>query len=626
MKTNHILTLLAGAALMLSSCVNESELNYGGDKSNLKKDEIGFKMGVTQVRSEAKVEGQTIQLATLSSTKGSLILEDQVESLDGAMATRGTPVYTANAEKVHTSFYAVGSGSGKDFPDAEYKFDTDDEFWKHHYAGMGELWDGDVSYQFFMRMPGNVPGVTNGAAGITNNASDGSMTFDYVSPSRNATGQTDILFTSATVTENGSDITFYHALTGVKFSNYFDNKGITAADGSTKITTKTIIKQVKITGLKKAGHCVVTPAANAKSKDAVVWSGQKDTMVFFQSFGDNGDTTNYANSTVGLDTLLQAGSKVRNLNDKDGTMTFWFVPQSLAKTETDSVTISVTFDVFLENRKTFSDTTMTITLSDYLADAHKTWQPGELHTFTLRPTAIKVKIHDEMGDYEKKNVVVKNEGNVWQYVRVNLIGNWVGDVCTGMDEDNDGTLDVLKDVILMGRATPTAEKYVNQWNDKDVYEDGTYREVKATSLFDQYPTTGYGTFVGLPYMFDDRELEDDDEIGPGGRNILANGQEGNWIRHDKYYYYMLPIGPGDSVTETLFQSYTVGVSPTFWIVDKMGVMRQATNVHLEMDVAVQAIEALMKPNGDEALENGYLDAWTAVLNEDNDPDFNINDL
>lgn len=622
MKTNHILTLLAGAALMLSSCVNESELNFGGDKSNLKKDEIAFKMGVTQVRSEASSQ-EKYNLGTITTSKGSITLEDQVESLDDAMATRGTPVFTANAQKVHSSFYAVGSGSGKTFLDAEYKFDTEDEFWKHHYAGMGELWDNNPEYTFFMRMPGSVPGVKDGAAGITNN-SDGSMSFDYSSPDSTATGLTDILFTSATVTKNGSDITFYHALTGVKFSNYFDNKG-KVVDGVEKATTKTIIKKVRIAGLKKSGHCVVTPGDDIKSKDAVAWTNQDSTVVFVQDFTD---TTNYKNSTMGLDTLLKDGSKVRNLNDKDGTMTFWFIPQSLAKTESDSVTLTVIFDVepvstILPSGETvepYTDT-LTVTLSTYLDEDHRTWQAGQLHTFTLRPTAVGVEINDKLSDYVKEDVVVENIGNVYQYVRVNIIANWTGLVCEGVD--STGQLIYPADTkdnyaILMGYPSDTKVNgeyvdtlFVNDWNDKDftvsATGDTTYRQPTAAIFMKPY--TPYGKFVGLPYM--------GTSSGPG--NTVHN-----WVRHDKYYYYTKAIGPGESVTDDLFESYTVGVSPAFYIVDKRGIRRPAKNVHLEMDLAVQAIEAPMKLDGTEA--SNYEAEWIKALNPENDPDFNFNDL
>ena len=635
MKTNHIaLTLLASTALMLSSCLNESEIKVGS--GTLEQDEIGFKLGVIQVRSAVESEGLgTIQLGTVSTPQGSFILEDIVESLDNALPTRGTPAYTENVEALYGSFSAVGSGT-KTIPDASYAFDGE-EFWSHHFAGMGDLWPEGASYQFFMRMPGNVPGVKNGASGITNN-SDGSMSFDYTSPSRNATGQTDILFTSKTVTQNGEDIVFYHALTGVKFANYFDNKGKEVKDENgnvtQKATTKTIIKKVNITGLKKTGHCVVNPSSDGdKSADKVTWTLQRDTMNFSQEFSK--DFAVYG-SEYSLDTKLEENGAKQNLNDANGTQTFWFVPQSLAKTETDSVMLTVIFDVepvatILPTGETvqpYTDT-LTVTLSNLLSDAHKTWEAGQLHTFTLRPTAVGVEINDDLTEYVKSDVVVENTGNVYEYVRVNIVGNWMGKVCinaTSASEPEDDESLVLtysdEDVILMGypnntkddSGNYTAQKMLSPWNDKDFYSDGSYREIKATDMF-MAPYTAYGTFVNLPYMAD--EPAEGQQAGPGGT-------VGNWIRHDKYYYYMLPIGPGDSVTEELFKSYTVGNSPAFWIADKWGTRRPALNVHLEMDLAVQAIECPVNAKNEPT--KTYLEAWTAFLNPDNNPKFNINDL
>lgn len=85
----------------------------------------------------------------------------------------------------------------------------------------------------------------------------------------------------------------------------------------------------------------------------------------------------------------------------------------------------------------------------------------------------------------------------------------------------------------------------------------------------------------------------------------------NWVRYDKYYYYILPIGPDDSVTDQLFEKYEVGPSPEFWIPDQWGVRRKAGNVHLVMDLMVQAIPAPVDADGN-VLDNtdgqGYIRA------------------
>ena len=641
MKTNHIaLSLLAGAALMLSSCVNESEINVGDGKFN--KDEVAFKMGVIQVRSAAQAEGLgTIRLGTVNTPQGAFILEDRVESLDNALATRGTPAYTENVQALYGSFNAIGKGT-RNIPDASYTF-GDDSFWTHHFAGMGDLWPENASYQFFMRMPGDIASGKYGLTSAPTYNDDGSIEFNYTSPKgtgtnankKDAEAQTDILFTSKTVTQNGEDIVFYHALTGVKFANYFDNKGKEVKDEegnvTEKATTKTIIKKVKITGLKGSGHCTVDPSAEGNNSAAKVsWDDVKDTLHFSQEFSR--DFATYG-STYKLNTKLEEGGAKQNLNDANGTQTFWFIPQDLATSETNTIPVEITviFDVEPvatilptgETAKPYTDT-LTVNLSNLLAPEHKLWKAGQLHTFTLRPTAVGVEINDKLTEYVKSDVVVENIGNVYEYVRVNIIGNWVGKVCTessGPGEDATLTYST-EDVILMGYPNNakndvgeyTSVKMVNPWNDKDFYQNGSYRPVDADDIFiSPYPATGYGTFVGLPYM------------APDVKPAVAGGQnEHNWIRHDKYYYYMLPIGPGDSVTDKLFDTYTVGNSPAIWIADKWGTRRPALNVHLEMDLAVQAVECPVDANNNAT--KTYLEAWTAALNPDNDPEFNINDL
>ena len=121
---------------------------------------------------------------------------------------------------------------------------------------------------------------------------------------------------------------------------------------------------------------------------------------------------------------------------------------------------------------------------------------------------------------------------------------------------------------------------VEAWNDKD-------------------GKTNYGTFDAL--------VPKSEVIPATGEDYIVN----NWVRYDKYYYYINPIGPNESITDQLFKSYTVGVSPEFWIPDKWGVRRKAGNVHLIMDVMVQAIPAETDINGN--VTDNYIDAWVKAL-------------
>jgi len=173
-----------------------------------------------------------------------------------------------------------------------------------------------------------------------------------------------------------------------------------------------------------------------------------------------------------------------------------------------------------------------------------------------------------------------------------MIGNWVGKVYVGPNSDDDHDNDYYEDedVILMGFTTsdPTNTTEVKFWNDKDGLTDyGTFTNLVQKS-------TAIPAQAVYPYTIN------------------------NWVRYDKYYYYTLPIGPGDAITDQLFEKYEVKPSPEFWIVDKWGERRKAKDVHLVIDMMVQAIPAPVDNNGN-ILDNddnqGYIRAWVKALDK-----------
>ena len=165
-----------------------------------------------------------------------------------------------------------------------------------------------------------------------------------------------------------------------------------------------------------------------------------------------------------------------------------------------------------------------------------------------------------------------------------MIGNWVGWVQTA-----EGVYDE-EDVILMGftSSDENDNTEVKFWNDKD-------------------GLTNYGTFTGLVQK---------STVVPASSSSPYTIHD--WVRYDKYYYYTKPIGPNDAISGKLFESYEVGPSPEFWIVDKWGVRRKAKNVHLVIDMIVQAIPAPVDNNGN-ILDNddnqGYIRAWVKALDK-----------
>ena len=596
---------VAGASLLIASCVKDpfqQEVPMAFDEG-----EVAFRIGSVSTKSGAAARSEILDIATVQLGEDqALFLQDEITSLDApaaSAATKGTPAFTENVAALYGSFRTValaldGSSAFQIDPgkagvlfEPSNKEDSD-AYWYFNYK---ENWKDKLPTYYFMQMPAEQTGVTLDPDEPFD-VETGAIKFSYTSPGSetpgmDATAQQDILFTSHKRTEeqkNGETITFYHALTGVKFANFFNyglNEGAYAK-------AETIIKKITITGLHNTGTCVVTPADgedNGKSAAAAVWSDVNGSATFTQEIAY--DFADYSQSAHDLSQLNETASK-QNLNDKDGSLTFWFIPQEIP----EDATITVVFDVSLKTLEngtvastdlTFEDKTLTINLHDALGEGHRTWKAGELHTFTLWPTAVGVKITDTMNDAktEKTDVVVKNTGNTWQYVRVNIVGNWVGQI-----QKSANTLDLSGETILMGYATETGDTETDPWNDKDGY-------------------TTYGTFVNLT---------------PRSSTTSPTVQN-NWVRFDKYYYYIKAIGPNDAITEPIFDSYTIGQTPAFWIADLWGIRRQAQNVHLEMDLMVEAIEAptdaegnLLYPDGKPIGDNtdGYMKAWAAALGLD----------
>ena len=577
-------------------------------------EELAFRIGSVQTKAGVAPKSEVLDIATVNVGEGhTLYLQDEITSLDDPSApeTKGSPAFTENVRAVHTAFNVVALDASNtqtatpafvldDLNGKTYEF-VAGNVWKYNYR---ERFADVLPAYFFMRMPVAMDGLDLTPASAYN-VSDGSISFSYTSPgavtadnpnfAASAVAQQDILFTSvkkeAGDLDNPEQITFYHALTGVKFANHFHYGATSGAFAA----AETIIKSIKISGLKNQGDCVVTPSAGeaaetGKSAAAVKWTFAENptTATFTQAI-------DYAfaeyDETLFPEGTLDPAAKDQNLNKNDGSFTFWFIPQNV-----ENVTITIVFDVSLKTfeggqvvgtpEKTFENMTLTVNLGEKLDAAHCTWKAGELHTFTLWPTAVGVDIKDKMEGDTKSEVEIRNTGNTWNYVRVNIIGNWVGKRVIDAAGNTSG------ETILMGYADQTGDTETEPWNDKDGY-------------------TSYGTFVNL--------TPKSNTASP----IFVN----NWVRYDKYYYYTKAIGPNDAITDRIFKSYTVGASPEFWIADLWGTRRLAQDVHLVMDLMVEAIEApidaegnLVYPQTNEdgtpiapAQLTGYKKAWAQAL-------------
>lgn len=627
MRNLYHIAMAVLATFALASCVREVVPDNTTDVV-IGKNDLAFVMSsapVTRAADEAEVTVNNYTLKSLSEGK-MLRLEETVAPLEDivreAPATRGTPAYTENVADLYGAFNLVAYkmesplGGSPVIADGPAEVQGDGQTWVRRFPD--DPWGGNEQLYFFMRMPGTQTGVDDLSCAYEDGA--GKITFNYTSPAT-ATAQQDILFGGRPISKAdrpkaGVPALFHHALTAVKFR--MGNELALNPDGSVDPTkTRTYITKVEFIGLKNSGSCTVIPVqengdyvdikGTHSSQTAVVWdlseAGRStEEAPISQAFGDD-DLVDYSQGEKRFpDSFYDAASADgkmgpdKNLNDEDATMTFWLIPQVLDENVTVRVTVKI-----VAGEDTNDGNICTLEMGRILTGTE--WKAGQLRTFTIKPDVVGIKVTDEMKENNtvKENVVIKNLGNVKEYVRVNIIGNWVGQVQTAPGKFNDeysilmGYPDDVKD----GEGNYTNHTLVPTWNDKDFVWNGSTKAYQTPG----YPTAGYGTFIGLPEM---------------GTDSAPGTAVGKWIRHDKYYYYTEPIGPGDSVqpqTDPLFTKYIVGPSPAFYIADGTGTRLAARNVHLEMDVMVQAIRVPVDADGNPT--EGYEAAWKRELNVEN---------
>jgi hypothetical protein len=635
-KIRIAFTILAGSLFILAGCQQEQENDI--DFSKPGSDEIVFSSSSTKTRaamSEPQSVTTTIDLGKEGKELG-IVLEETVTKLNGIKSseviTRGTPSYTENVGTLYKAFNAVvlDKNDAQEFADGPFTY-SDGKWTRRFYQDPWKKVGTDPLY-FYMRMPvsmtetvapaaegeGSDEGeegeeVTNGVSNLTYGLKNNKPTISFNYSSRpTASDQEDILFAARSLTKEQyetalnnktyPDVLFHHALTGVKFANYFDNP-----DNN----TKTVITKITIEGLYDSGSCVITPREetdgyvddptedySSGDGSTVVWSKTTRTGAVMSEEYD----AEYAEYNATLLPEAFTGSNTgNNLNDNNATKTFWVIPQAMD----DKVKVTVEFNlVYVQDREP-KKCKLTLNLGQLLKEKSINWKAGELRTYTLKPNIVDVDITDKMDTdkFIKSDVVIENTGNVDQYVRVYMIGNWVG-----KRQIDDGKYNDYES-ILMGYTSDEKDATgayasnieVARWNDKDfTYIDmaaGTKKYDKWTSPLAEYDYIPYGEFVGLPEK---------------GTSSAPGREINNWIRHDKFYYYTEPIGPGARVpnSDPLFESYEIGPSPKFYIADNTGVRRLAKDVHFVMDLAVQAIAV---PEGSDGNPLPYDEAWAQAL-------------
>ena len=571
MKKIYI-ALAVVATAMLVSCEKEQSFN----ENQLGENDIAFVLQSVSSRSMEEMpdisvqKGITIPMGRVANGE-SLYLEETVVELNPSPSTKGAPAYTVNVGDLYKTMgvYATEGNFG-----GEASFEVIDEFdnpnggkgWRYHHNYDGDPWpDEETPVNFYLRMPDEPAGIT----GLTN--TNKKTTFSYTSP-YTAEAQEDILFSQVSVNKKthnsylpkGTPVMMYHALTGIKFRSGHPNE----------TGTKTIITGVKLTNLYDKGDCTVDLSAT----DKVKWDNLSMSLgTFTQAFKNQAysaesgvdGTVDYTSGDDNMfgDSWYSVGND-GNLNNEEGTLTFWFIPQEIS----DDVQLEVTFRVKTKDTPDGTEIKHTIDfgklVNEAIEDGNVTWAAGQLRTYTLKPLDVDVDIFDKMDQYVKSDLHVTNTGNVDEYVRMLVIGNWYGWESQASKDNGD------EPSILVGytSADPSVKTMVTPWTRWE---------------------TDYGVF---------------DSSYAGGE--LAADRE-DWVRASGGYYFTKKIGPGEPLpnTDPLFETYTLDETkiPTIYIVTNSSSNRvPAVGVHLVMEVVVQAIGVQTDENGNEL---NWLESW-----------------
>ena len=584
------LALLA-AVLLLASC--QDDFFDWGHKLKLSENEIAFRVGndVTATRAEVQrtvVAPNNVYDLPVADDGQKFCLVETVTSLsdevfntfDGAV-TRGTPVYTENFAQVdgyngfagtayggfadvadNSAFYSVPFTSeylwgGQSKYRAKFAPTSDSLVYSHNYDGpeFNLGWPDDEKLLFFLEAPAPAAGSENTGVsnveywppfvgednGVTYNEPNGSIEFDYVSPT-DPLQQKDLLFTSKWIEKSTKDtdnkILFYHALTGIRFK-------------VGKPSTHDVHVNIRKVTLKQhmgSGHCEIIPLYEAdvntssgnpsnantsptdatKSAQCVEWTHldtptdftidftkfietDEDGKQLLQDAKDAAYTFPESFNAVGKgdkNTYYKTvGTGDQNFNNAKYEYTMFMIPQPLAE---HGVSMDIEYSYVYGDDHYIPEEVHTNTAHVVISDPNAAWKAGELHTYYLTSEGVYISVEDQMSDDHKtkSSLVIANTGTFGQFQRVLMYGNWV-------------------------------------WTDEST-SPANHLIVASEDL------TKVGTFTGF--------------IGK------------NWaLGSDGFYYYKYPINVGNKPNTPLFQSYVGPTTTPF------------NGTHLEFDISAQAV-------------------------------------
>lgn len=565
MKKIYI-TLAVLATAALSSCVQEKSF----EGHVLEKGEVSFvlRAGAPTKASDmdrSVQKGVTVKIGEIGGQTA--YLEETITDLSFiAPMTKGTPAFTENVGTLYENQLAVHTDYS-DFVDATFETQGfENGGWRYFHRYENVPWPSNA-VGFYMHMPA-------GAVDIPAEGYSGSsISFGYTSPTT-AEAQEDLLFSYVSITEaehnaqvgaGGYPVTFYHALTAVKFA---------IGNSATELSSKGIsIDEVKFTGLVNTGTCSIS--FPAEGEPSVTWTASATTgNVISQDFSDVESLVEFNatnNPDFGSEFFANNASDKQNVNKTDASYTFWLIPQSFPSTSDAVLRISYT----INNHNEYLD----ITLKDIIKTSNGTpikWEAGQLRTFTVKLDEVNVKITDEVSisgnvdngfqNSTKSNVRIQNTGDTDVFIRAAIVGQW-------LDSDNNpvfGFTDNVNNLYI-----------VESW-----YEDQFVKTEAGT----------HGVFVGLPGYKGAATFKAD-----GGSDATAGWQ----LCTDGYYYYTKIVAPEAYTGSNLFTSYTTTVVPSTIIA---GEVISSSAMHFVLEVSTQAITAV-KMDGHEGSRYTWKQAW-----------------
>lgn len=579
---------LIGLLVSLSACREEIDPGQepGGGISKTK--DITFMVGGsdTDTKSAKTVsKGLVTDMIPLDIKEGEIpvFLEESVASLDdcyypNSTATKGHPVYTQNFGSLYWEFggdaYEFTQGSGSATPASVEnltKFTgkkplfylssaADATPLTYKYEFDGQWPKSNPNLLFFMSAPTQtagsyVGGVTKVDYFYVSGKDAGVTKFTYTTPAE-VVNQKDILFTSKSLSRDEynknyeaskatASVLFYHTLAGVKF------KAGNVGDGVTTIT------QITVSGIKNQGTCTVKPQFDT---DGYVCDGSSNT---------NTTENKTAKSSV-VSTWEPSGSSTGTYTIGNGTSAI-SINQRAGKDESGNNLFPGSFYGDTETNNLAENNFMDENFDNVFFFMPQETPEGATITikYTIKRKA-KTGESSSTGYIEQQYTkTVKFNGRIWK----------AGEIYTYTLTARDLDVYITDNMGKPGstHATKTDVAITNMGN-----INAYMRVAVVANWFDNHEQKA--TALAPGHVITNKIWDINTEISSGRLVIDTTNWSPEKDSNNKYtgvFYYKHQVAPGATISQPIFTSYT---APT----------EGHASDHLEMDLAVQAVDAALR--------------------------------